>query len=454
MRPGTAHLLREGIGQQIANDRSGAVAQIVRYVLAERRAVRLLDRVVRAASGTKLPDWFAVGNGVRCWLRMRATGTPGGVLACAHRANERRAVAELRASVGDVPWSDVRFDLRDAGRDAGRALRAAPRETWRHLARAAGLSRHLRREHDLFLVVRALELVFLYDRLGRLLDEGRHRVAVTSTYSNPWGIALNLAARRRGIPVVHVMHGAPLWPLPRLDYALVVANDRASLEVLARAGCRIDRGVVKSARPRHRALPVSPAGRPLTVGIFLSKEPARDRVLAWIAGLLDHAAVGHVLVRPHPANLWSGLEEALAALPPTRVTLSSGDATADLRRCDAIVAGNSSVHLEALTMGVPSVHVRALDNTPGDAFQLAGDDLLFAADAPAQLDPAALHAFYARPSWRAAFARYANLEQDEAEVAAELRDAFAGFLVGEGRDGQRAPAAHAGSAPRVTLRAG
>ena len=41
-------------------------------------------------------------------------------------------------------------------------------------------------------------------------------------------IALNVAARRRGIPVVLVMHGASLWPLPRLEYDLAIVNNLAA----------------------------------------------------------------------------------------------------------------------------------------------------------------------------------------------------------------------------------
>ena len=54
-------------------------------------------------------------------------------------------------------------------------------------------------------------------------------------------------------------------------------------------------------------------------------------------------------IRPHPVNLWSGLAEAVASLGDPRVTVQSSPRLRDdLRACDLVLGGNSTVLLDAL----------------------------------------------------------------------------------------------------------
>ncbi|MEJ7760340.1 MAG: hypothetical protein WKF55_12215 [Gemmatimonadaceae bacterium] len=414
--------LRRGIRTQIRNDSSPMVSEIVKYVLAERRAVRWLDAGLRSTAATPLPDYFAVANGMRCFASMRPVGTAGGVLTCARRENELRAVKDLRESLGDLPWTDIEFGYRGALVPLGSMTKGI-----RHLTRAARLAKGLRRRHDMFHVLRALELVFYYDRIGQILDRGGYRVAVMSSYSNPWGIAMNLAARRRGIPVVHVMHGEPVWPLPRLDYDLAIVNNQASYELLCRAGCRIDRVIVRSAGARYRPLPLALPQRNMTVGLFLSKQPRKECVIAWIRGLLCTEGVESIRLRPHPANLWTGIDAAMREFPRDRVNLSSASADDDLRRCDLVIAGNSSVHIDTLTAGVHSVYSRDLDHSAG-GLSLLAEGLVFEADVAGSMRADDVLRFYGAPEWICEFRRHVNLDSDDAHAGNEMRSAFNQFL--------------------------
>jgi DNA polymerase-1 len=109
--PATTPTLLRGIRAQVANDSTQRVRDLVQYVLAEKPAVRHLDRAMRALRATPVPAWFGVVNGARCYARMRAVGTPGGVFSCMRRENERNAAAWLRAQVPDLAWTDVEFDF-------------------------------------------------------------------------------------------------------------------------------------------------------------------------------------------------------------------------------------------------------------------------------------------------------------------------------------------------------
>lgn len=415
------HLL-SGLRRQLENDATPAVREIVRHVLAERPAVRILDRTLQSLSGTGVPSWFAALNGARCRVRLRSSGPGGGVLACLRRPNERRAGEWLRHELGDVPWADVRFDLRAAHRALGKA-----RHTGTQLRRTARFARTMGETEDAFHVLRAVELLAYYAALGELLDSGRHRAAVTSSYSNPWGIALNLAARARGVPVAHVMHGVALDPVPRLDHDALILNDPASAEVFRRAGCRIGTTIVKSAGAEVTSPRAIPKGG-VAVGVLLSKETAHDHLHRLIAGLLRRSDVASIAIRPHPSGVGAATVASLAARASGRVVISSGPLRDDLARADVIVAGRSSVHIEALLSGVPSIHDPAIDSSAAAGLTFLSDGTVFVSDDAARADFARASGFYARPEWRERLRRHGNVIESPGEVRGQLRALFSRWL--------------------------
>lgn len=408
-------LLVHGIKAQVASDSTEMAQRVAQFVITQRPGVRMLDNLLRGSRRTIIPTLFGLGNGARCYLRMRPRGDRDGVIACAHRDNEKRAVAQIRATLGSAPWCDIDFAITPL------ALRGDPRQL-RRLARLVPL---LEQRYDLMQGLRAIELVCHYARLGEILDEGSYKVAVMSSYTNPWGIALNVAARRRKLPVALVMHGMPFWPLPRLDYDLAIVNSLVAAETLRRAGCELGRVIIKSGQAHYRPMKAT-LGRELTAGILLSKGPRAEVVTAWIRALLANPRISRVLVRKHPANLWADLPSALAAFPADRVGLTANTSSfADVRACDVVVAGNSSVHLDALAMGVPSIYVRTFDHEADTVLTFASDRVVAAVDEIRDLDLDDVARFYAAPSWTDRMRRHVNIDESDEQVSAQTRAAFA-----------------------------
>jgi hypothetical protein len=134
-----------------------------------------------------------------------------------------------------------------------------------------------------------------------------------------------------------------------------------------------------------------------------------------------------VIIRPHPLNLWRGLPETVRKYRGDGVSLSRATLETDLTHCFLMVAGNSSVHLEALIAGVPSIHSPGLDHTPPDALAFLRGDVVYRACHP-QLHIADVMDYYCSSAWRARFARYVNVERTEAEADEEVRDAMTELL--------------------------
>jgi hypothetical protein len=219
----------------------------------------------------------------------------------------------------------------------------------------------------------------------------------------------------------------PLKGVPRLEYSLAIVNGASSLDVLRNAGCVVERAIVKSAKARYRPMPAALPPTPVVVGLLLSKEPVPHRVLRWIAALLENPRVERVVIRPHPANLWKSLATTASQFPADRVRVA-GSHEQGFANLDLVVCGNSSVHVDALVEGVPSVKAAGLDHTPDDALPFADDGLLFAANDADYLDLDVVMRHYTQPEWPALLRHHTNIDDDAADVATAIRCALRDLL--------------------------
>jgi hypothetical protein len=100
------------------------------------------------------------------------------------------------------------------------------------------LSRALSRRYGVFRALRAMELVAYYRRYTDPFASRSFQLAVMSSHSNPHGIALNLAGKQSGVPVILITHGMPIRPIAKLDYGLAIVECEARWR---RGGCRSGR---------------------------------------------------------------------------------------------------------------------------------------------------------------------------------------------------------------------
>ena len=413
--------LLTGVRGQIVCDGGAVVAGIVDFVVSRSRSLRLLAGL--AERSATVATALIVVNAVRCFAGVRCP-PGGGALVVARRPNERREVDALRRLIPDLTWTPVAFDWRPA---AMLAAFQTFRRPLSDLRRTARLARRLVRRFGVFRALRAVELIAYYRRYVQLLDSRPFTLAVMSSHSNPHGIALNTAARRSGIPVVLTTHGMPVRPIARLDYELAIHECEASLRVYVDAGCRMNHTVVKSRRAEYRSLPQPWPQSWGRVAICLSKDPVVDRVLACVRALIGDPRTQQVLIRPHPINLWDGLTDAVASLGDARVIAqSSSRLLDDIRACDLVLGGNSTVLLDALVAGTPACYVRGLDHGPHDVQDFVRDGLVYELPQLSPIDAGAMARFYSRREWPAILRRYAAVDLSPDDVACALRSALSG----------------------------
>jgi len=414
-------LLGRGVRGLLRCDEAEVVEGIARYVMSQHKSLRVGSALMESARGTPLPAATALLGGLKRFLEMRVGAGREGVVWVARLGNERRAVEPLSKLLPEVSWTEWKFrHWPDAA-----ALRAVAGLRPSSVRRAFRLARRLHRRYEFFKVLRVLELLGYYSRYLALFRGGRFRLAVMSSHSNPHGIAFNLAARRCGVPVVLVTHGMPVRPVAPLSYELAVVHCEVARRTYEEEGCRIERVLVHGRRQHYSPMPVAQLPARLAVGLFLCKDVNEVRLRALVERLLADARVSRVLLRPHPKNLWRGLEEWVSLRGEPRLCLSAGGGVfEEIKASDLVLAGNSSVLAEALTAGRPAAYVRGIDHGPYDLHAFVARGLVYEYADERGLEPEAMQSFYLRTDWPAALRLFANVCEDEAAVALRTGDAL------------------------------
>ncbi len=407
-------LLYSGIKNLLRCDEAEVVEGIAEYVISQHRSIRLMSRFVEFTRRTPIPALLTLLAWARSFLVVCPEGPLCGVAWIARLSNERRAIEPVLASAQDLEWTELKFRSRVSLRQGLWLAAQNPRLVFR----VYKIGRRMHLHFDSFKAMRVLELLGYYARYLELFSQGSFTLALTSNHSNPHGIAFNLAARKCGVPVVLVSHGMPIRPVARLKYDLAVVHCDAARQTYRDEGCEIDRILIHGRKQDHLPMAISLPAR-LQVGIFLCKDVNEVRLKALVENLLKNDRVSRILIRPHPKNLWVQLDSWIASHADGRLYKSyEPNALDDLKGLQLVFGGNSSVLIESVTAGLPSGYVDNLDHGPTDLHGFVGAELIYHSDVDPDFDE--MLSFYRRPGWRDTLRRFANIDDDEAAISAEL----------------------------------
>jgi hypothetical protein len=313
----------------------------------------------------------------------------------------RRWWRPARAAGGDVVTPVERF-----------APRAAMQGSWRLWQSRNDIRRSLHNSQDLrnaavirgcdcWPIVRdALDGVALLqfpwsaramDEAGAALDSLKPAVAVTYAEAGGWGRALALESRRRGIPLVGLQHGFIYrhwlnyrhepdemaaaseestdrgFPRP----ALTLLFDEYAAQHLATAGRFPRESLAVTGSPRLEALVT--AASSLTSDRIAATHTAAgaangkalvlvvskfSEIRPWLPDLVTAAGRLpdlHIAIKTHPAETPALYEPATAGAANISVLPAAMDLASLVKAARAIVTVNSTVALDALLLGTPSV---------------------------------------------------------------------------------------------------
>ena len=221
--------------------------------------------------------------------------------------------------------------------------------------------------------------------------------AVTYAEAGGWGRALALECRRRGVPLAGLQHGFIYrhwlnyrheddetrpdpanpadagFPFPARtllfdDHAArqLMTSGRFPADTLVVTGSpRLDdlRSAVLSLRPgaieRMRA-DAGAAGRSLV--LFAAKEREARRALPALVAAVREMPDVQLVIKPHPAETPDVYAAAVSGVANIRVLAADAPLPAVMAAAAAIVTVNSTVAVDALTFGIPSVVIGLPNN--------------------------------------------------------------------------------------------
>jgi hypothetical protein len=236
------------------------------------------------------------------------------------------------------------------------------------------------------------------DEAAAAMDELQPRLVVTYAEAGGWGRALMLEARRRGIPSAGLQHGfiyrhwlnyrhepdemapspnnAADRGFPRPDLTLVYDGYAArhltqaghfpknalrvtgspALDALAASVARIDEP--QRARIREQ-LAVTPGDH---VIVLVTKFTQIGDALTPLIEAVSSLSGVRLVIKPHPAETADPYREAAADAPRVTVAPVSLDLAKLLAVARLVITVNSTVAIDAITLGIPSLIVRLPNN--------------------------------------------------------------------------------------------
>ena len=273
------------------------------------------------------------------------------------------------------------------------------------------LFRHLLRDYPLFVVLRCVEFLAYYVRLGnaaRVAD----KILVFSD-GNPHGIALFHLAQRYQKKVVFVSHGDPVSPVYPLRCDLAFLWGHESERRYREAGAFLAEVVYCGHRDKYRR--IRPIALPVQrIGVFLSKMTTVARVCAVVKELDRDYSPAQIVIRQHPNfPLTRQMADTLRRHSNSLEISAEANLFADAASCDLVLAGNTTAHSEILLGGTASLYCIELEGSDYDRCNHVHQGLVMEWKPGVSFDE--INQFYCRPEHTAILRQYVNLEHSQYE---------------------------------------
>ncbi len=324
---------------QIAKDTSPERTKFIADYLAARKMVRFLLAVIQWPPFINLE---AVGILILGMSRCVGIKDSQKLKALWWTKNEERY---LKSYLRDVSVDYIRYQS-----SFGNVLRSLKHLPLRKLWQSYRVAKRLARRHSFVVAARAVETVVFFQYVKAINRENGFHF-FSSTQSHPYFSALNELSRTKQIRLCFLAHSP--WVLEALPIYcdLGVFWGPAGARQFTQCGSRF--GAVTHFYPQSETKSDLIGSKNIAL-ISLSKNPDWNSLRSLLLEIQEAFPTCRVLVRQHPNSLFD--------LPrDIQNYVSVGNLREELLRCKFMVAGNSTVHLEALFYGVPTFWAPELD---------------------------------------------------------------------------------------------
>lgn len=202
-----------------------------------------------------------------------------------------------------------------------------------------------------------------------LLDTVEPHCVIISNDHNPQNRCLKLAAEVLGVKTVFMQHGSGNVFLPPLDFDYAFLDGYESVEKyeqcqgpLARSEVLVTSNTTQIflSGKKYHAISQPKTSTEFCIGLAINPHDGIDQIVGMLTVFLDKGF--SCIVRAHPEQEPSD-RRVLEELTRTHVELSLSHfhkeaVEAFLSRCSFLIAGNSSIHLEAALAHIPTYYIQ------------------------------------------------------------------------------------------------
>jgi hypothetical protein len=261
-----------------------------------------------------------------------------------------------------------------------------------------------RDKNNLLPALRTIATLIYFLRMHVFLKHKRLAGLLVSSESNPEALGAAAAFARHSLPVVFINHGFLPDNPPKLDFSLAILDSPALAKVYtAKESLHF---VFKGIEGSGSELKKIAEDRPIRVGVFSSLTVDWIALKRWLLALEKIPWISEVYLRKHP-NPFVRNRNALSLLGLKKTVIApiGSSLYADSKLCDFVIAGNSSVHLNILKCGTPTVFVDEIDTVPREFYSFQRNGIIPEYKNPEDLQVECLNKFY-NMDWKQKFAPY------------------------------------------------
>lgn len=278
------------------------------------------------------------------------------------------------------------------------------------------LSRHV----ELFRGMRAAEFYAYFRAIAPAIK--RAKMIIVTTDGNPNGMALFALGECYRTTTIFLSHGEPIPPMAKLRAKMAYLLGQHSADVYREHGTRFEELLFQGHKDFEMTYtPLSEAIT--TVGLFIGKLDQVERLRETIHLINSIFDPQRILLRQHPNFPLNG--GTVSQLQSGNLEISEeASIFKDIHRCDLMVIGDSTSHLQVLLCGKPSLYYFDGDQRFYDRYNYLRDGLVMEISESVSMN--SINEFYGKS--KAAFSAKVGYRLALSQTQADARAALLRWL--------------------------
>lgn len=251
-------------------------------------------------------------------------------------------------------------------------------------------------EMEFNLLTELIKYIFYYNYIDQYIRKFPKYALVANDHS-PEPLAFTSIAKLRSSKLVYLQHGhvSKYFP-PLFRFDLSVLYGRKSLDIYQEIG-ELSKNIVLSGYKFDTAKSIQACPKRFNITIFPNVINT-NKILKIVKELSSSDNVQTINLKPHPLHLvWTALRAQLEEFKKVRILPSDYDFKSET---DVGLAGNSSIHMELLSEGIPSIYFDDLDQIDYDYYNFVSSKTVMEVSSLENLASESINQFYQNINWK------------------------------------------------------